>query len=345
MLISREKATQVWNQTKDVLAQARAFIIDLPEWYKRKSSDLSYYLEHTLRSMQNLRQTNFDLGIYHLKIGNINDAIMRFQFVTKILNKGDKSGNYWLGWCYFLKGNYEKAIEALARAESEDKLHLKEFIENSNSASSIPEDILLQYRELATSKEITKWSKLETYLPNEFVTQLFDAVQELPKECKILDLGCSIGFIGVEIDDRLQKNYHLAGTEDVDALLDGAKYLREDKTKVYDSLIKTSIRDFLSNNKDKYNVITSLCSLTFSRDLRTYLSQIERSLKADGYFAFLVGASNTTEWSRQRCEFTYSTEDMKSQLGQAKLEIVYIKEFMLSKSNVYTMFVCTKYPS
>ena len=54
------------------------------------------YLVETRAKLSDLAKTNLDLAIYHLQMGNINDAILRFKLVKKYSKKANNSLLFYL---------------------------------------------------------------------------------------------------------------------------------------------------------------------------------------------------------------------------------------------------------
>ena len=75
-----------------------------------------FYQEVCSKS-KNLSKTNYDLGMFHMKNGNLSDAIMRFKLV--IFMKGETGMLYYnLGRCYNSMDKQQKAEEALLKSKS-----------------------------------------------------------------------------------------------------------------------------------------------------------------------------------------------------------------------------------
>ena len=329
-------------RTADLSRSAWAFIINLPGWLRIQKQEMKNNFLLIRKKMKNLYKTNLDLGLYHLRSGNINDAIMRLKIVDKFIAPNDSLTNYWLGWAYFLKGNYNKAeIHLLASKEREAK-SLSNFITKYDSAKEVPVEVWTQYKKLISFAEIKNRGCYVANLPRDFVATLLDAMEELPKECSILDLGCSGGFIGAEVDNKLQKNYHLVGVDNNEELLKNAKHLKEDKRQIYDDLIDSSIEEFLRESKKKYDVVTSFNSLIFKRDLADYFKAISKILKASGHFALLLPISDETHWDPSGVQFIYSKEDVEKQLNLADFALIDIKEYSLNKYLSYLIFISKK---
>lgn len=332
----------LYDKSIEYLKEISAFLFNLPKWIRLKIEEIKSHLALIRIKIKNFYATNLELGLYHLRLGNINDAIMRFMIIDRFIKPTDSAANYSLGWCYFFKNNYTKALKHLNLSREKNAKQFVDFINNCNSAQEVPEEIWQIRKDLTTRKELQKAGNYVANLPQDFIHELFNAMEELPKECAMLDLGCSGGFIGDAIDKKLQKNYHLTGVEDKEELLNNAKHLREDKRQVYDDLRQESINDFLSKNKIKYDVVTSFNSLIFAKNLESYFKQINKALKIKGYFALLLPACNEGGWNPLRSEFIYEEKEVIKQLKLAEFDIVSIKEWKLNRINHYIAYICKK---
>jgi tetratricopeptide (TPR) repeat protein len=314
----------------------------LSELYRKIIADGKKHMDLMLINLKDLRTSNLRLGIIHLKLGNINDAIMRLKMVTKFFGPKDATAHYYLGWAYFIKDNYTKAQENLKLGQKEDKENLASFIQNIDSVKEVPSEIWLKYRELTAKRECDKWQVCNNQMPKEFIAKLFDELGELPKDCQILDLGAGDGAIGRVIDNKLHKNYRLTGTQDLEDLQIKIRHLEEDGKQIYDDLISDSVAVFLKNNKASYHIIISFDSLGFTSNLQPYFNQIHKLTKQDGFLALLLRSSDKTTWDQKIGAFIYSSQDVVDQLKLADFNIVNISEWTVSRSNDYKMFICRK---
>jgi Flp pilus assembly protein TadD len=67
-------------------------------------NDSIYFIKNNREKLQNLTKANYELGLFHLENGNLNDAIFRFYIVYK-LNPSHINALYNLGRSYLRKGN------------------------------------------------------------------------------------------------------------------------------------------------------------------------------------------------------------------------------------------------
>lgn len=319
------------------------FVVNIEAFAKEKFDDLKLHIEKLRSNLDDLRGSNINLAWYHIKQGNIADAIFRFKIIDKLIAPNDREVYYGLGWCYFFKRDKEKAIDYLNKAQDLDKIGLKSFLENSSEVTEAPAKILEEYRRITAQDYIKKWLSYPKYLPRIFAKELFAFIDELPKNCQILDLGCSCGFIGAEMDELLQKNYTLTGVDNIEELTAYTKLIREDKVRVYDKLLNMSTKQFLSRAADeKYNIIVSFQSMDFAKNLDLYFSRISRILERNGHLAILMQTTTQTTWDPWECHFIYSSDEVEKKLKLAELEILDIKEWRFSKTATYKMFIAKK---
>ncbi|MBP7190005.1 MAG: methyltransferase domain-containing protein [Rickettsiaceae bacterium] len=318
-------------------------VANLKNFFIEQYQDLKLHIEKVRTNLDNLKDTNIDLAWYHIKQGNISDALVRFKIIDTLIAPNDKEVFYGIGWCYFLKKDKEKAISYLEKAGDEDKVGLKAFLENSAEVTQSPTKILDEYRRITSESYIKKWINYPKYLPRLLTKDLLSVVEELPKDCKILDLGCSCGFIGAEIDRTMQKNYTLTGVDNIEELTSYTKSIRDDKIRVYDKIVSMSAKQFLNSpEEEKYNIIFSFNSLDFAKNLDLYFSRITRILEKNGYLALLLQTDTQTIWNPFECRFIYSADEITAKLKLAELEILDIKEWRFPKTATYKMFIAKK---
>ncbi len=68
-----------------------------------------------LKTIRNVKENNFELGKKHYSLGNFDDAVMRFKFVTW-LDQNYADGWYWLGVSYIANGKKAEAASSLKKA-------------------------------------------------------------------------------------------------------------------------------------------------------------------------------------------------------------------------------------
>jgi tetratricopeptide (TPR) repeat protein len=82
--------------------------------FKKWKKEISELIEK-LKTIGNLRENNFELGKKHYSLGNFDDAVMRFKFVT-LLDQNYADAWYWLGRSYIANGKKPDAVNSLKKA-------------------------------------------------------------------------------------------------------------------------------------------------------------------------------------------------------------------------------------
>ena len=112
---------------------------------REKSQQLSEGLSGTLDSVKtefstlknkynNLLETNYNLGLKHIKNGNLSDAIFRFRFIKKFWPNHYDS-HYQLAYCLVLNKKSPEAKKILEELMTKDPQHSqgKDLLELLNS--------------------------------------------------------------------------------------------------------------------------------------------------------------------------------------------------------------------
>ena len=297
---------------------------------------------HKLRyNLQNLAASNMDLGIYHLRCRNYNDAIFRFKLVDRFLDPDNKLANYWLGWVYFMKLNYKKSIVCLTKAGELDTIRLLDFVKSIDNVTSIPPEIHAMHRDIMTEVIVDKYVSKEDNLIIELVSEFNSQAQDLPEEYSILELGANIGMLGDEINKRMQETYRLTGVEISEKMIDLQSKCFPDR-KLYDRVVNSSIESFLDSESAKYDVVYSLDGFVTNIDLKKVFTSVFSTLNNNGYFAFVVKTDKHNRLSAKLLEFVYNSQYVRGALEESGFKILSVQEFSLEIKNNYSIFVCTK---
>jgi len=329
----------IYSTTTSGIKYVYNFIIDTPAWYRQNLLKIKEYIEDFKYKIKNLREANFKLGLYHLGKLNLNDAIIRFKLIDKFFNKGDVQANYQLGWCYFLKNNFQKASRHLKKAGAADSAQLGAFIENYSTYSEIPAAILQQSRDfLVNSKSyFDRFQDDKLYLPTVFVQETLDKISDLPDDYEILEINSGVGLVGVEIRKRLPDYFKLTGIEVSNKMLEVARLNNE----VYDELLNTSLTSFAQVSL-KFDIILSLNGLISARDFKSYLGDVNLLLADGGYFAFCLVAPAKNFNPLKAKEYLYISDEIKEACELNNFILLGVNELKLGINNKYYIYIYRK---
>lgn len=331
----------IFSKLTDYTKSAFIFFLNIPNLLRNQFFEIKDDFKKLKHNLKNFAETNIKLGIYHLNNQNYNDAIFRFILVDKFLRPNDPFVNYWIGWTYFLKRNYKKAVIFLEKAKSEDKIGLLKFISDIDNVSKVPNKIYSIHRGMIAEDIVGKFFNKNHNLPRDLVIQLVGAIDKLPKTYSVLEIGSNVGLIGQEIQKRMQEGFFITGVESSTAMVTLQKQSGRDGA--YDKIINSHIDDYLTDNKDQnYDIIISLDGFANDSDLTGLFHNFSTILYPQGYFAFALRLSNNRDFSKEYLEFSYNKNYVNELLKQCNFEV--IADLCLDpamKSN-YFIFICKK---
>jgi len=284
----------------------------------------------------NLESTNFENAEDHLRNGNINDAILRLNIIKRLIapQKSIKA-NYYLAWCYFLKGNIEKSLSYLRISSDLDEYDLASYLLDPHP-QEIPEGILSRYKHLSPALYEDKFANSQINLHIIAAEMLLSGLKELPANAELLDLGACIGVNGEALRLVLpHKDYDLTAVENATNMCYAIKH-----TRCYNDIVHKSIESFLCNNKSKYHGIIALDSLSFTKDLYWYLKKIRNALENKGVCVLAFKIGNETKLDVSRINFVYLQKDLEEVLLKAKLNIKETKLQGLKADESYLFISC-----
>ena len=108
------------------------------------------------------------------------------------------------------------------------------------------------------------------------------------QDLDILDLGCGTGLLGIRLRPIAKT---LVGVDLSDRMLNKAK-----ARAIYDDLQCADIIDFMNNDIRGYDLVASSDVLVYLGDLSGIFDAVKRRLKAPGWFAFSVEATNEKDF-------------------------------------------------
>lgn len=334
-------ARKFFLKTSNIFKSFFSTLISTPTFFRKQVARIGNEFLKLRYNLGNLADSNMDLGIYHLRCRNYNDAIFRFKLIDKFLDPNNKVAYYWLGWTYFMKQDYKNSIIYLTKAEEEDKVELLSFVKSIDNITSIPSEIYSMHRDIIADIAVDKYVSEEDNITLELVTEFNSQARNLPEEYSILELGANIGMLGNEIKLRMQESYQLTGVEISEKMIDLQPRCFPE-IQIYNRIMNSPVDTFLASEKNKYDVVYSLDGFATEIDLKKIFASVFSVLNSSGYFAFAVRTDKKNQLSSKFLEFAYNTDYVKESLSESGFEVLSTKDFSLEIKNNYSIFVCTK---
>lgn len=322
-------------------------ILGIPQYIRRTYINCLLLIAEQKAKFRNILATNIDLGKHHLFSGRISDALLRFRIAHLLFDTNNKEINYWLGWCYFFKSDYETAIAYLEDSKEHDKHHLINLIKNNHTIQTVAEPLWHIMQPIRVSAHHDNYYRNNSHtslidLPSDFIKLCMNNIKTINNGSEILDYGCNLGMVGSILDTIISSKYHLSAIEDIEIFADYTQHLIGERGHIYDQITNISLYDaHKSLAAKKYDLITSFDNLIFTQDLTTYFKSFHRALTKNGHLAILLPLSDKTGWSIDNQSFVFNENDLKSQLKLAEFNILDIKKWKLSADRSFIAFICT----
>lgn len=303
-----------------------------------------YDIKNFKENFSNLYETNLNLGIYHLKSGNIRDAIIRFRIMSMLFNKHKSIQEIytWLIWSYFIAEKEKKAVYWTGKYNNnnqeatieKDLLNLITNTALEAELEKIPLTIIKKYNNITASYYDLEYYDKDLSLPKMFIKDLLAEIKEYDGKLNILEIGSGTGIIGNELYNYINKEkYTITAIEASIKRIEIAKKLGK-----YSELLEQDIEKFLSNKtKENFDLIICFLSLTFLRDNTEILKDIKNILVDKGYLALLMPISNVT--ARKSIAFTYSQNDLYKNIEKSNYNIASINKYNLNKKRYESLLL------
>jgi SAM-dependent methyltransferase len=304
--------------------------------------DLRKMINKDLYKRRNIVEANISVGLHHLLIGNINDAIFRFYLVSKLLDAGNKKALYLLAWSYLLKRDMKKSIAAIENCKEEDDKGLGQYLSNYKSYDFVPGKIIDKYQDFTYNYIYKRYFSKTMSLSKLFVDDLLAHIKVLSKDFRLLDIGCKSGLIGAELDHVMNKKYIIHGLESNKNLCKKAEELSNaSKVKIYDDVIESEIEVYLNNSNLQYDSVIAFDSLSYTKNLTSLLTKIKNILKKTGCLILLLKKAEITQISDDLVSFEYREDYVISQLSSAGFSIHNVKTYKIRKHEEYFVIIAS----
>lgn len=311
-------------------------LTNLPKLLSDSSSALDSFFKKLSYTLSNLARVNLDLGIYHLRRGNFSDALIRFKLVDKFFDPGNKEAAYRASWIYFLKGDIEKCRAGLSKAGDFDPAGFKTFLDNYTNLKEVPEKIWTELRNMDEPQILGALIGEGKDLFNYLAKKTLSAVGNLPEKYSLLEISPSPDRLSSEIKKYFPDEFTLTR-------LEAAAESREaGRRTAYDKLIEKYPPSFFKGGKEKYDIIISLCGLSFSKDVKNTLESALEKLKNGGALSFVARTGLYTEFSKEFREIIFNYGEIKKAISDLKLNLLTEENFLLGNKNKYSIFVVRK---
>jgi len=302
-----------------------------------------------IKKLKNLAETNYLLGLHHVRLNNMSDAELRFRIVL-FLNPQHTDALYQLAKCLFIRDQKEKALLTLKKAlalkpDFPEAEYLLSIITNKTNIKLIPTSIIEDYFNIAASRYDSEFNLETGYTAaNDLINQISNHLDQ-KRIYSILDLGCGTGQCGKLIAKNFSTN-NLYGVDLSENMLNIASKIQKLNKPIYKKLIHQNYYSFLTKTKNKFDLIIAGLSIHFESSLFSTLKEIKNILNNHGFVAFTVEKSlqenSEVNLNKNFENFCYTESFIKQEIKKAGLKCISITQTTIKNEVGAFVCICTK---
>ncbi len=319
-------------------ANVKVRLSSIVPYLKKKSEDLVKECGVMREKLKDIPGTNYDLGLFHLHAGNIDDAILRFRMVT-FLRPENAAAHYNLGRCFFLSDDNEDSKKSLQKAidlgfsRTEIDYALQK-IDSLDQVKAMPISIIKEKAEIV-SENYTSYYMSDEYIGYKtFVKTIMANVKDKNPNLDVLDLACRHGSCGQLLKER-GVTRKITGVDFISSYLQEAKGLRFEGESTYDELKEKWLGGFLQENHTKFDLILSAHDFEYIGDLKNIVVSLNFALNSRGIFALMLedgGLESGYKLDGVADKFYYSQSYVKEVFEKSGFSELQIKNLAASES-------------
>lgn len=264
--------------------------------YEQKFNIINFF-NITVQRLNNIEDTNYQLGLRHLNNGNEWDARFRFLLLQYFFGKKEQY-TYNLGRCYVYANKINKAISCFSSINSQ-KSSYRVNILKKEKIDNIPQGVIEEdFNFYARLYEEAVFSR--NYQAPKFLLELFENYLASSKEelefKSVIDIGCGTGLVGYFYQKTKLKFDYFAGVDIASEILDQAELNNlAEQSVIYNDLINSDYKEFLRKHNTRYNIIIAANSLHYQKDLSKEISFLMNYVEKNGYLIFSVDSDNKND--------------------------------------------------
>ncbi len=280
------------------LEKIRNFFKSLKLWkisdFKKFISELKSKINEFKIKSKNLKKTNYELGIYHFNLGNINDAIFRFKILKKFGYQSEDL-EYLLGRCYFEKNKFKKARECFEKCYNKKSKFFEEIDyclkiinDEVDKIKYVPLRIIEHKKTQQFKYYLSEFNKYINTDENIILEELKKILGDTTKvfNFNLLDLGFSNGLLAYLLRKNQMLNFVL-GIDSYSEAIKHCKNLSIGKQKVYNTLINQDPGNFVVSKSKidaKFDIIIGLNLISYTTEIEAILSSVHSYIENRGIF-------------------------------------------------------------
>lgn len=280
------------------------------------------------KKIQDIPGTNFELGLYHLRLGNISDAVFRFKLVCW-LRPGHAEAHYYLAKSLILIAKNEAAKKAIDAALSirspwPEAQFIAEKLTSPSKINAVPPSVIKEHIQLAHHRSVglSPHSSGLKKRARVVIKNILSHIQDTNPKLEVLELATTKGIYGIQLQEQQLSSLIDATTafySDLSALTFANK-------PIYRNTISSLPDDYLQEpSTEHYHVIIADRAFDYSPDLSLIFNQLDRRLHPQGIAAVIIRIHSSDSprlFNITTDTFTFSSPAVSSAIAASHLTLV-----------------------
>ncbi len=310
MLMKAWKKRKVWRQRRyeqqervlyggmvtlsDLLALGRDTLI---EWWRN--------IPELQRRMQDLPETNLEVGAAHFAKGNYADALLRYKFILK-LEPNHVEAWYRQGRCQQAMGQTAEAVMSYRKVlqlkpdHSETRFMLAVLGEPGEAVTRTPYGLVREQFDLLAPVYDSIYVDTMQYQGageigialKQWFEVTYGANEPSASRFSILDAGCGTGQTGRKIRYIARR---LVGVDISERMMQMQPRLKAEDKPLYDALVLREAVDYMASLEPRsLDVVTAGGVLNYNAALEGWFQAVAAVLAPKGAFAFTIEVLDET---------------------------------------------------
>jgi predicted TPR repeat methyltransferase len=314
-------------------------------FFKEQLKDVIEKYKTSSVKLQDIPGTNYNLGLYHMKQGNLGDAIMRFKMVN-YLKPENIDSFYNLGRCLILNGENKKAKEALQKVLEKNQEHVEakyliNKIDSPDKIESIPTSLIKEVVELRAEYYREDYRDAGYVGANLLVAEVLRNIEDKNPNLTVLDLGCGTGECGKILKQRGVAK-QVTGVDLSRSMMKYSSSRKVDGERAYDILHQAEISEYLKSETNKYDVVVADLSFDLLGRLEPVAKYIHSALNNGGYLAIIMRTEDVKSGYKINLDFehfSYSDTYIKDVFNKNGFNLLNEKEIEIVGDEKGMMYI------
>ncbi len=268
---------------------------------------INSYISSVAYKVQNLFQTNIDVGLHHLHGSRFKESLFRFKLIQKF-KKDSELVLYNIARCNFFLGKNKEALKFFGSRSDPLCKYYELRAKNNDSLIEIPISLIKEHREYLASQFVDMLVKNKYSAHIMIKDTVLAHTQSNPQLMSILELGCGTGIVG-QCLKSCGIGSNITGVEVSSNMCDISRNCTLNQKPVYSQIVNYHPCEFIDTTQKKFGLIILNQVLDYTYQPKILIDKCFNKL-VEGGILILVTLEGSKDMSfvESRDYYCYSTD-------------------------------------